>query len=324
MAKKWVRQVALALAVACVAFFVNCTYVVAQGTPFYWDYINVSIDVQVNGDMLITEEQKYVFTKPYTNQRYRYISLRRVRSIQDVTVEENGQKIASKSGIENGQFWIRWSHHLQPPKSHVFVLKYRVVGGIQLNDKVHQLYWKAIFAERPALVNKAKVRLRLPPVLAGKVNSFKSWGVLASRRQLDPRTFEFVADQPLPLQQELGVQVDFPSGILEIAKANMIEAWIIVIFGFLACTVGMMWMIVKMFSFLVRERCPECNTTNITVTRRQLNLQYKHPREWVVKDCNQCSHHHEFEVIHGVGGGGGDGGGGGGDGGGGGGGDGGG
>ena len=30
--------------------------------PFYWEFINVDIDVQENGDMLITETQKYVFT----------------------------------------------------------------------------------------------------------------------------------------------------------------------------------------------------------------------------------------------------------------------
>ena len=48
---------------------------VAQAPPFYWEFINVDIDVQENGDMLITETQKYVFTGPHTNERYRYIPL---------------------------------------------------------------------------------------------------------------------------------------------------------------------------------------------------------------------------------------------------------
>ena len=45
---------------------------------FYWDFINVDIDVQTNGDMLITENQKYVFTKLGKNQRYRYIPLDKI------------------------------------------------------------------------------------------------------------------------------------------------------------------------------------------------------------------------------------------------------
>ena len=43
--------------------------------PFYWEYINVDIDVQENGDMWVTEVQRYVFTAPHTNQRYRWLPL---------------------------------------------------------------------------------------------------------------------------------------------------------------------------------------------------------------------------------------------------------
>jgi len=54
--------------------------------PFYWDSINVEIDVQDNGDMLVTEAQKYVFNKEHSNQRYRYIPLDKVDKITDVSV----------------------------------------------------------------------------------------------------------------------------------------------------------------------------------------------------------------------------------------------
>ncbi|MGB3402921.1 MAG: hypothetical protein WBA77_09540, partial [Microcoleaceae cyanobacterium] len=33
--------------------------------------MNVDIEVQENGDMLVSETQKYVFNQPYKNQRYR-------------------------------------------------------------------------------------------------------------------------------------------------------------------------------------------------------------------------------------------------------------
>ena len=50
----------------------------ADSAPFYWAVINVDIDVQDNGDMLITETQKYVFTAPCTDERYRWIPLDKV------------------------------------------------------------------------------------------------------------------------------------------------------------------------------------------------------------------------------------------------------
>ena len=47
--------------------FVGSSHSVVQAqaaSPFYWEFINVDIDVQENGDMLITETQKYVFSGP--------------------------------------------------------------------------------------------------------------------------------------------------------------------------------------------------------------------------------------------------------------------
>ena len=85
--------------------------------PFYWDSINVEIDVQNNGDMLVTETQKYVFNRKQSNQRYRYISLDKVDEITDVSVSENNQILASQIGKKNNQLWIKWQHQLNPPES---------------------------------------------------------------------------------------------------------------------------------------------------------------------------------------------------------------
>ena len=42
----------------------TCTEVAVgqANVPFYWEFINVGIEVQMNGDMWITETQTYVFT----------------------------------------------------------------------------------------------------------------------------------------------------------------------------------------------------------------------------------------------------------------------
>lgn len=230
------RRIGFSLIAVLVTILITFTHAIAQELPFYWDYINVNIDVQTNGDMLITEEQKYVFKSDYSTQRYRYIRLDKVDEITDVTVEENNQIIPSETGIENNQFWISWQHQLEPPESHIFVIKYRVVGGLHINGDNTQVYWKAIFADREAPVQVSKVQVQLPEALSGKVLRFENFGTAAIARQVNPKTFEFVATQPIEPQENLEVQITFPSNILNITKpnwqqGNFWENWQIILAG---------------------------------------------------------------------------------------------
>lgn len=203
----------------CIALFftigLSLNHATAQTPPFHWDYINVNIDVQTNGDMLVTETQKYVFTSDWTNQRYRYIPLDKVDEIKEVTVQENNQIIPSETGIENNQFWIRWQHQLKAPESHIFVIKYRVVGGLHINGDNTQVYWKAIFADRKAAVKQAKVTVKFPEQVASSITNFESFGTPANLRKVDAKTIEFMAEEAIEPQQELEVQVTFASGSID-------------------------------------------------------------------------------------------------------------
>ena len=111
-----------------------------KSPPFYWEFMNVDIDVQENGNMLVTETQKYVFTAAHTNQRYRYIPLDRVDYIDNVEVFEGERNLAASSNAENGQQWIKWRHTLNPPESHIFTIKYRVKGGLHIQSKEDLVY----------------------------------------------------------------------------------------------------------------------------------------------------------------------------------------
>jgi len=217
--KRLIKKIVFLLMASLSLLLVTVTHAAAQQLPYYWDNINVIIDVQTNGDMLVTETQKYVFTADYNTERYRYIPLDKVDEIKNVTVAENNQTIASTTGIdENNQLWIRWQHQLKAPESHTFVLKYRVVGGLQLDGENTLVYWKAIAAGRKAPINSGKVTVKLPEALSGKVLSFTNFGAAAVPRQVDPKTFEFVASQPIPPEQELEVQIAFPQPILNVPQ----------------------------------------------------------------------------------------------------------
>ena len=292
----------------CIALFftigLSLNHATAQTPPFYWDYINVNIDVQTNGDMLITETQKYVFTSNWTNQRYRYIPLDKVDEIKDVTVQENNKIIPSETGIENNQFWIRWQHQLKAPESHIFVIKYRVVGGLHINGDNTQVYWKAIFADRKAPIKTAKVRVQVPEALSGKVQDFQNFGISSTSRQVNPKTFEFIANQAIPPQQELEVQVTFKSEILNIPQPNE-QKGSFFDFGKVFNFTNFLFLIIfakiahYIFSEIDDQKCPECGKLTINWNYTILvPATISHTgKQRVNLHCTNCPYHNEFEQV---------------------------
>ena len=320
MNKQQLKKITYFLTILFTVFLVTVTHAAAQQLPFYWENINVLIDVQTNGDMLVTETQKYVFTADYNTERYRYIPLDKVDEIKDVTVAENNQTIASSTGIENNQLWIRWQHQLKAPESHTFVIKYRVLGGLQLDGENTQVYWKAIAADRKAPINAAKVRVQLPESLSGKVLSFTNFGTPATRRQVDAKTFEFVASQPVLPQQELEVQIAFPQAILNIPQpgwqqiGNQFQSSsgggnqeilpeIIPNFNRIYLVASALAIIIYIAVIIIqpiaKRWCPECKTFKV---RRTYNVLLKPTytsagKQEVNCKCRNCSYHHTYEEV---------------------------
>ena len=205
---------------------VSIKHINAQTTPFYWDFINVDIAVQNNGDMLVTETQKYTFTSNHTNERYRYIPLDKVKEITDVYVSENNKIIPSDTGIKNNQLWISWKHPLNPPVTHTFVIKYRVIGGLQQSGDNLQVYWKAIFPERNSTIQKSRVTVTFPEKLSGKILGYRSFGVPSEVKKIDDTTIQFIAQKELAPKTELEVQITFPKGILNVFD-NAIDVFLL-------------------------------------------------------------------------------------------------
>ncbi|HLO84491.1 MAG TPA: DUF2207 domain-containing protein [Nostocaceae cyanobacterium] len=300
MNKRLIQRILFLSVSLFVAFLIIISHVIAQEVPFYWDSINVNIDVQTNGDMLVTEQQTYVFDANYTNQRYRYILLDKVDEIKEVTVQENNQIIPSETGIKNNQFWIRWQHKLKPPAKHTFVLKYRAVGGFEIDEPNTHVYWKAIFPNRQAPIKKAKVRVQLPEALSGKVSSFKSFGVPAISREINKKTFEFVVTDSIPPQQELQIQVTFPSEILNLPQPESqnsqsgIDAGTLVYYA-IAAVIS----IPVIANSILSRRCPECKKLKLKRTHQILvaATSTSQGKRLVVHHCENCSYHYEYEEV---------------------------
>ncbi len=222
-------------AIVLALFLLNAQPASAESPPFYWDFINVLIDVQENGDILVTETQKYVFTGLIGNERCRIIPLDKVDRIDQIEAFEGEEKIPISTDIINNQQRITWQHAMNPPESRTFVLKYRVVGGIRVYKGVIQaykgkdlIYFRAISGNRAASVQSGKVTIRLPDFLAEKIRDAKSFGVPTDTRHLDGRTMEFISKGPLSVEQELGVQIFFPQVYWDVINVSIDEQTMLV------------------------------------------------------------------------------------------------
>lgn len=188
----------------------------AINDPFHWEFINVEVDLQENGDLLIKETQQYVFDAAYSAQRYRWIPLGGIDHIADISVTEDGKPLNINTYIENNRQWIKWTKAVIPPDRHLFVLSYRVIGGLAIHKDGDQLHWQAIFKDHAAPINKAKVTVKLPAILAGHIQAYQG----ATAQRLNDRTVEFVRTQPLPAGQGLDISVTFSHGVLKVQEAQ--------------------------------------------------------------------------------------------------------
>lgn len=309
MNKQWMKRSLVSVVVVMAILLINMSSSLAQGAPFHWNHINVEIDVQNNGDMLVTENQEYEFSKNSTNQRYRYIPLSKIGSINDVTVSEKNQIIPSQTGIKNNQFWISWQHQLKAPEIHTFILKYRVVGGLKVDPQNTQVYWKAIFADRQAIVKKAAIQVHLPEILAGKVTDFRGLGVSNDFRKVDDRTFAFSAKQALQPGEELEVQVTFPSQILQLATFS--QPQIIATtpdtgaFSLMVLLAPLLFavLIVVMFVVIYRRHCPDCKKLTLQRTTKKSSFAKAADtgKTRVIHHCPNCSYHHEYLAVYTIG-----------------------
>ena len=264
--------------------------------PFYWNAIDVDIALQADGDMLVTETQTYRFTADHTSQRYRYIPLDRLHRITDAQVYQNDQPIPTQTGTQNNQYWIRWQQDLNAPESHTFVLKYRVVGGVLNRRDYSQIYWRALFPERDAPINRGKVTVQVPEALVGNISQFESRGVPSSDRQIAPDTFEFSVDRPLAPKQFLDVRLQFPSGLLDLS-ASQTASGLSRLADYLwvgAMLLGGGVIIFSLIDWVTQRRCPRCGQFSLRRTRRQVphpTKKYGKQLE-ITQTCRQCGYRH--------------------------------
>ncbi len=206
------------------SIFIGTTAVQATSPhPFYWEKINVDLQLVESGDLLVTETQTYVFTAPYTNLRTRYIQLDQIDEVRDITVTENNAPVANfRTSKTDGRQYISWEHPsiAKFPESHTFVLKYRVVGGLEVENDQTKLKWMAIFPDRKAVVNSARIRLQVPVKLSELTKNFTADGVTTTVSRINSTTVDFMSTGSMEPKTKLQILGEFPTTTLNLKQSQ--------------------------------------------------------------------------------------------------------
>ncbi len=322
------RRDILILLVVCLF---HCILANAQPLKFKWTCIDVDIQVLEDGDLLISERQDYAFEGGPAEQQHelsRLFLMDRIEEIRDIEIlelAENGKTAESgplSYDIEADQNDLRicWSCELDPPATRTFLLKYRVIGAIcvdkgeggtryrsrrsrrrsLMRPSWDELYWNAVVWPRPAVVEKAKVTVHLPPQLRGKNRQVRSYGSTAAiRRGTDPDTIGFDSISRIPRETGLQIYVAFEHGILKIERPAWQpdehpgrRLWLskpVILLTVVCAAIGV---IVDFF----KRRCPYCGKTwglKYTGERENLNAGKIY---WFLRDdiclykCKACDY----------------------------------
>ena len=204
--------IALALLCALAAPTAN-----AQDIPSRMESVDVFIDVQQNGDMLVQETFVYAFRRQGISFTCCPFPLESVDDVDQVSISMDGRDLPVE--IDRGERRIRldWEHPpVHPPETHTFVLRYRVRGGLNFGEEQDSVTWEAMPGNRGELyyIDRGSVTVRVPRSVAGQ-QRIESLGGDADSLVLDVRTVKFTLLEGLPIEEYLAVSVFFPHGLVD-------------------------------------------------------------------------------------------------------------
>ncbi len=134
-----------------------------------WERYDVDLTLLPGGALDVVETQRIYFSGTY-RKGFREIPLARVTGISDISVEEEGRPYRRGSssdfgytnGRDNDRVRVEWSFPPTTNAARTFVLRYRAEGALRVFDEADQIFWEAIYKDRPGQVQAGSVTIHLP------------------------------------------------------------------------------------------------------------------------------------------------------------------
>lgn len=221
---RWIIGAAILLALAVVP-------AAGQSKTLYWERFDVDITVNLDGTLDVVETQTIVFTSGQFTAGYRSIDGGLTTGISDIAVaDETGFYALNASALpgtftvnrQGSQTVIDWYFEPAEDETRTFTLSYRVSGGLRYYAEGDQVWWKAVYADRPFPVNYSIVTIRVPA--PATIQNFDSYFTQAQFEQLDDQTVRMTALDRIPAGQEFEVRAQFTPGVVAGAPASWQQA----------------------------------------------------------------------------------------------------
>ena len=210
----------------------------AQEKTLYWDRLDVHVKVNQDGTFRVEENARIVFTHGLFHYGTRNIPMGRLTDITDITVSDPG-RVYQNSGSgapytfqtahSDGDLVIKWYYPAAENEARTFTIGYTVHGGLRYYDEGDQLWWKALFPDRPAPIRHSTVTVTLPKNV--QVSKFTAYlykgsgyqtGTTADiGQQIAPNVVQYALPKPLESGQTMEVEVAWPHGLI----AGSPEPW---------------------------------------------------------------------------------------------------
>lgn len=208
------------LIAAILALFITLP-AAAQNKSVLWEHFDVDITVNKDGTFDVAEKQEIDFFGGPFHYGYRDISTRNTESITDIQVaDENGVYVENDSE-EPGTFLVEpegdilhviWYFDETTNMTRRFIVSYKVHGGLRYYDGGDQVWWKAVYADRPADVEESVVTVKVPAPAV--IENMDAYYTQAKMELLDKQTARFTAQNYIPSGKPFEVRVQFTHGVV--------------------------------------------------------------------------------------------------------------
>ncbi|NOX60728.1 MAG: DUF2207 domain-containing protein [Chloroflexi bacterium] len=194
----------------------------AQDKSVVWERFDVDLAVQPDGSFIVTETQTIRFNGGPFTYGFRNIAIRYLEDIIDIEIWEGERAYAVSDSEEPGTYSItrtsssvnlRW-YFFEPVSddTRTFIIRYRVLGGLRYYDEGDQIWWQAVYGDRPAEVKASVVTLSVPA--PAEITKLDTYFGSAEIELLDPQHARFTATKPLPSGRILEVRAQFTHGVV--------------------------------------------------------------------------------------------------------------
>jgi len=201
---------------------------------YYTESHVTDYDVELNGDVRVSETIKYVYQQGFFHYGYAFIPLGYTDGIRNVEVWEGNRRYRQAGGLLeqeytyrveedtfNDRLAIRWFYpYTRSGEARTFTLKYTLRHAVRIYPGGDQLWVVAVGGEHASVVYFAKAIIHLPMDVTAADLRMAPYGVAAQQEMPDSRTIRFSAGQLEP-GQKLEIRVQWPHGFI----AETRSAW---------------------------------------------------------------------------------------------------